>query len=268
MNADIHSHLVHGVDDGARTLEESLEAIDALARAGVGHVLTTPHLDASLIARPGLFDRNHGRVEERWAEVVEAARSAHPEMTFHLGREIMLDQFSLNSLDDRVRLGGTRYVLVEFPVHGVPPRSDEALARIGGHGSVPIVAHVERYYVLRKRPRVIEGWRDAGARLQVNAGSFVGAYGKAAESHAWKLLSRGWIDLVASDYHGRGPVWLTEAREMVGKKVGHAHERLLFEVNPNRVLSDERLEPVPAIPGEEVRGRSWLRRLGDRFRLR
>lgn len=262
--ADIHSHLVYGVDDGARSRDETLRGIAALVRAGVRRILTTPHLDASLLARSGPFEAEHERVLRRWEETAGEAHARHPGLSLHIGREIMLDVFSANLLDPRVRLNGTRYVLVEFPLHGVPPRADKALGRIRERGLVPIVAHVERYYLLERRPRVLAAWREAGAVFQVNAGSFVGAYGGAAERRAWELLRRGWLDVAASDHHARGPVRIDEARQALVEAGATLQERLLFSTNPNRVIDGEPLERIPASPlGERSGWRKllrWIRR--------
>lgn len=257
---DLHSHLVPGVDDGARSTEEALEAIERLAGQGVVGVITTPHLDASVIGRQGVFDRVQRVAEERWAEVVTKARERHPGMRFGLGREIMLDTPLFDLEDSRLRLAGGPYVLVEFPRLNIPPGSGEALSRIGLGGHRPVVAHVERYHY-DGDPRVtLEEWREVGAALQVNLASLLGLYGPAAEDLAWRLLRRGWADMLATDHHARGEPKIERALAVLKERGGADVWRALTETNPRRVLAGEALLPPPPLQGPVPRG-GPLRRL-------
>jgi protein-tyrosine phosphatase len=212
---DFHSHLVPGVDDGARDLGEAVRAVETLAAEGVRHVLTTPHLDASVIARPELFERQQLEVEEAWFRVVDACMDRDPPMSFHLGREILLDTASPQLSDPRVRLNGGPYVLVEFPRLNLPAGSEDVIGHISGLGYRPVIAHVERYLYQGDPVPLWDEWRHSGAALQVNAASYVGRYGAAARELAWRALEMGWVDLAASDYHARGRPWITQAREEI-----------------------------------------------------
>ena len=244
---DFHSHLVPGVDDGARDLGEAVRAVETLAAEGVRHVLTTPHLDASVIARPELFERQQLEVEEAWFSVVDACVDRDPPMSFHLGREILLDTASPQLSDPRVRLNGGPYVLVEFPRLNLPAGSEDVIGHISGLGYRPVIAHVERYLYQGDPVPLWDEWRHSGAALQVNAASYVGRYGAAARELAWRALEMGWVDLAASDYHARGRPWITQAREEITASGGTAQERLLFDGNPRSLLRGEPLEPVAAL---------------------
>ena len=244
---DFHSHLVPGVDDGARDLGEAVRAVETLAAEGVRHVLTTPHLDASVIARPELFERQQLEVEEAWFGVVDACVDRDPPMSFHLGREILLDTASPQLSDPRVRLNGGPYVLVEFPRLNLPAGSEDVIGHISGLGYRPVIAHVERYLYQGDPVPLWDEWRHSGAALQVNAASYVGRYGAAARELAWRALEMGWVDLAASDYHARGRPWITQAREEITASGGTAQERLLFDGNPRSLLRGEPLEPVAAL---------------------
>lgn len=244
---DFHSHLVPGVDDGARDLGEAVRAVETLAAEGVRHVLTTPHLDASVIARPELFERQQLEVEEAWFSVVDACVDRDPPMSFHLGREILLDTASPQLSDPRVRLNGGPYVLVEFPRLNLPAGSEDVIGHISGLGYRPVIAHVERYLYQGDPVPLWNEWRHSGAALQVNAASYVGRYGAAARELAWRALEMGWVDLAASDYHARGRPWITQAREEITASGGAAQERVLFDGNPRSLLRGEPLEPVAAL---------------------
>jgi protein-tyrosine phosphatase len=253
---DFHSHLVPGVDDGARDLGEAVRAVETLAAEGIRHVLTTPHLDASVISRPELFEKQQREVEEAWFRVVDSCVDRVPRMSFHLGREILLDTASPELSDPRVRLNGGPYVLVEFPRLNLPAGSEDVLGHISGLGFRPIVAHVERYLYQGDPVHLWDEWRHAGAALQVNAASYVGRYGATARELAWHALELGWVDLAASDYHARGRPWITQAREELTMVGGTGQDRALFDLNPRHVLRGEPLVPID--PLEPRRG-PWSR---------
>lgn len=257
---DLHSHLVPGVDDGARTLAEALGACAAMVEAGASVLLTTPHLDASLIQREEAFERDQAAVEAAWSGVVEACRTRHPGLVLHLGREVMLDVAIPRLEDPRVRLNGTRYVLVEFPRLLIPQDSEDVLYRLWSAGLVPVLAHVERYAYHGPAEVVLEEWRTAGAVFQVNGPSLVGLYGSRAQALAWDLLARGWVDLLASDYHARGGTSIPEVQAALAEVGGEGQEDLLLRENPGRILRDEPLESVPSLMRHQP-GR-WSRFLG------
>ena len=249
--ADIHSHLVPDVDDGARNLEDVLDSVARMTREGIRKILTTPHLDGSLTA-------NTERLEERLSEVdtaFETARRAvaegFPEVEFRRGHEVMLDVPDVDFSDPRVRLGGTSFVLVEWPRLHLPPGTVQVLNRIGDAGYRPIVAHPERYIGVDLN--VARAWREAGAYLQVNYGSLDGRYGGEARSFALKLLRRGWADYLASDYHGRPDrkLYRTEVWHRMEALGGHEALVHLCLTNPGRVFRDESPLPVPPLPPEQ-----------------
>jgi protein-tyrosine phosphatase len=253
---DFHSHLVPGVDDGARDLAEAVRAVETLASEGIRHVLTTPHLDASVISRTELFEKQQREVEEAWFRVVDSCVDRDPPMSFHLGREILLDTATPELSDPRVRLNGGPYVLVEFPRLNIPAGSEDVIGHITAIGYRPIVAHVERYLYQGDPVPQWDEWRQSGAALQVNAASYVGRYGASARSLAWQTLQLGWADLAASDYHARGRPWISQAREEVRAAGGIEQERALFDLNPRYVL---RGEPLVALEPLDVRRGPWTR---------
>lgn len=261
--ADIHNHLVPGVDDGARDEVEAAAALGKLVAGGVGLVLTTPHVDASILERAARFPRFHEAIERAWQGVVERARDQELAVELFLGREIKLDTARPEVDDPRLRLNAGRFVLVEFPRLRVPPGSEDVLHYMGGRGWIPVVAHVERYgYGEARDIRLLEQWRAAGAVLQVNAPSLVGRYGPAARELGWELLERGWVDLLASDYHARGETWLDEARSALDKRGAGEQARLLLDVNPRRVVADATLEAVPPLPPRAGRWKRLVAALG------
>jgi protein-tyrosine phosphatase len=243
---DLHNHLMPGVDDGAANEVEARAGLIAMREAGVARIVTTPHVDASAIPR-----RTWGaRMEEldaAWTTLKAIAAEATPGLILHRAAEIKLDLPEPDLSDERLRIAGGNAVLVEFAYFTVPPYSDRMIARLVGHGLIPVIAHPERYRGSGMDATVVAAWRAAGGRVQVNVGSLTGRYGVDARKNAIRLLTAGLIDCLASDYHSRGIPELAPAREWLEAAGAGEHAELLLDVNPARIVSGEMPLQVPAL---------------------
>lgn len=260
---DLHSHLVPGVDDGSTTLEDALEGVGRMVDAGIRRVVTTPHLDGSLTREPDAFASRMERVDEAWSRVRDAVAEEHPELDFRRGHEIMLDLPDVDFSDPRVRLGGTSFVLVEWPRLQVPPETVRVVSRIRFGGLKPVIAHPERYRGLDPDLDVVGEWRHMGAFLQVSHGSLVGRYGERVRRVAFRILEKGWADYLSTDFHGRPhlDLYLDEARSALTEEGGEEQFGLLTRANPTRLLQNEEPLPVPPLS----LGRSFWERIRDFF---
>lgn len=234
--ADLHTHVIPGVDDGAPDLDSAIETLRAFFDDGITAVVATPHLNAS---------RTHGsrrrRADENWPELVSRAGEEIPNLDLHRGYEVQLDTPDPDFSDEALRLAGTRFVLVEFYAFTIPEFSADVLAGIRSRGYVPIIAHPERYWGYNREYSIVPEWRSAGALLQVNSGSLSGEYGPHVEAIAHRFLGEGWVDLLASDNHarpGRSPS-LRTARDFLVKRGLEEHATLLLATNPRRILRDQ-----------------------------
>ena len=244
---DLHSHLVPGVDDGAATLDESRAALARMRDDGVRGLVTTPHLNASITEHPERLATLLGRLDRGWEELQALARDEFPGVRVERGVELMLDSPRPVLDDPRLRLAGTRFVLVEFPFQGIPPGAARVLFDMKVAGWMPVLAHPERYAQVGPDLAGPEEWRRVGALLQVNWGSLAGRYGKGPQDLAWALLERGWVDYLSSDHHARGRLGVRTGREMLLARGGEAQLRLLSEENPARLLNGEAPLPVPPL---------------------
>jgi protein-tyrosine phosphatase len=245
--ADLHTHLIPGVDDGAPDLESALETLHTLFEDGIIAVAATPHLSAS-----DLNGSRRASVDEAWPELFERARGSLPDLRLHRGYEIQLDTPGLDLEDAGLRLAGSRFALVEFFAFTIPEGSASALARIAADGYVPIVVHPERYWGYERGFGVVDEWRAAGALVQMNSGSLLGEYGEHVSLIAHRFLAEGQVDLIASDNHAR-PHRNPSLRDAWDYLVSRRLERqaeLLLATNPHRILRDETPESVGRIEAE------------------
>ncbi|MYG81887.1 MAG: hypothetical protein F4187_09075 [Gemmatimonadetes bacterium] len=245
---DFHCHLVPGVDDGSRTLDESLHSIDRMLSAGVTRVITTPHFPASRVEHHG-FRSYMAFVDGRWNRVREAVGRDYPDLDFRRGLEVRLDTPSPDLSDPRLRLGGSDFVLVEWPGFMAPPDGAERLARLVDAGHRPIVAHPERYGGIDEDLEALRAWKEAGAFLQGNYGSLAGQNGTRAGRLIFRMLEAGLLDYFSSDFHGRPEYvfYLHRGARELTRRGGGGHLDLLGKVNPARLFEGKPPLKVPPL---------------------
>jgi protein-tyrosine phosphatase len=256
---DIHNHLIPEVDDGARSLDESLAALSAMRDQGVRRLVCTPHIDAETINREDRFAARMLVVDAAWERFASAARERFPDVDVHRGHEVMVDTPRFSLADSRIRIAGGPYVLVEFPRLFVPAGSEDVLYHLRLEGYSPVVAHPERYVGSGSVDlETIAQWRQVGGAMIVNAGSLAGGFGREAHRTALELLRLGWIDMIGSDYHARPnrPLLLRQAYAQLSDWGGEEQARVLLSENPARVIDGQPLLPVESLDGA---GRWWQR---------
>ncbi len=223
-----------GVDDGSASVEESLSSLAGLRAEGVGALVTTPHLLLPRLATDVDLTRELDLHRAAFDELVEATADRDDLPAIALAQEIWApDVYQIRRVVGRtdVGLGRGRYLLVEFGFDLQGSHEDVVRETLdAGRGIV--VAHPERYRYVPGVPPLdqMRRWREMGALLQVNAGSFNGYYASHnpdAEKLAWAMVGLGLVDLVATDHHGirRPGVSLLEAFEARA----HRGERELAE---------------------------------------
>lgn len=260
---DFHSHMMPAVDDGSADVAQSLTALRHFQAQGASACITTPHFDGSLTRVQGLLDVRLAELDGAWEQLRQAHAATPGLPRLERGVEVMLDDPDPDLRDPRLRLAGGPFVLVEFPAMQLPPNAEWALHNIRRHGWRPILAHPERYRNHDSRLTVLARCRAAGAHLQVNAGSFLGQHGDRARAVANVLLSLGWIDYLASDYHARGEPASAKAAALLVKRGAAQQVQRLFVENPARILAGE--GPLPAAPLEGGAHRPWWARLLGRI---
>ncbi len=261
---DLHSHLIPGVDDGARTVDDALDGLGRMMAVGVTRVATTPHALGSLTRDPDGFAEWIDHVDTQWEALERAATASYPGLELHRGHEVMLDVPDPDLSDPRLRLGDTAYALIEWPRLQIPPGTVPVLTRLVAAGVKPLIAHPERYAGLDRGLGLVEEWKRVGAGLQCNYGSLLGRYGPAPRTVALRMLERGLVDCLSTDFHGRRhlKLFVREARELFEDVDGEEAWSILSGANPRRILDDEAPLAVPPI---DV-GTSLWGRVRDLFR--
>lgn len=243
---DLHSHLLPAVDDGSRTVEQSVKVLFEMARQGVTDVCLTPHI-RSAHAEAGPPPAH--------ARAFESLRAQAPQMPrLHRGAEIMLERPLTRpvALARNVTLAGTRYILVEFPRLVPYETVTNALKQVLELGLLPILAHPERYSCCSVG--AVRHWRSLGARSQVDATTLLSS--QARGQRARQLVSEGLADILAGDNHGDDRSVATGA-QFLRAQDGFDQVDLLVRRNPAAILEDSELHPVPPL---RIR-QSWMSRI-------
>jgi protein-tyrosine phosphatase len=252
---DFHSHLVPGIDDGAANLDEARVGLATLADQGVTTIVTTPHIRGSLTLRSRELEEYLDAMDAAYESLATLAALEFPQVRLNRGVEIMLDVPSPKLDDSRLRLAGSQFALFEFPFMNIPPNSTFAVHGVCDAGVIPVIAHPERYANMSTNIELIEEWRLSGAKIQVNSGSLIGAYGRRAEHLAWLILVHGWADYLSSDYHSRGRCSVAQCARALSERGGARQLELLTVTNPARLLDSEMPLAVDAL--EETQLSFW-----------
>jgi len=241
---DLHNHLIPGVDDGAQTSAQADEGVRAFASDGVTAFVATPHVELGASAH-GEMQARLEEIDAGWATLTAIVEGSA--VRAYRGAELRLDIAEPDLSDARLRLAGTRFVLVEFPYFVVPPRSQRILAGLQSAGWQPVLAHPERYAGVDADLEVVRAWRDAGALLQVTGGSLLGRYGLTAQRLAARLLAHGFADYLSSDYHARNAPRISEYIAYLESVGARNQVDLLTRVNPERLIADQMPLPVEGV---------------------
>ena len=240
---DIHCHILPQVDDGAESLADALEMAYMAASCGVTDLVATPHV------RGDAEDIDHAAsLYRRFRQLQDAAARNNIPLRLYPGAELLCTEETVELARKKqlLTIGDTDYVLCEFPFHAHFFEMDEILSGIAGAGYRPIVAHPERYAAIRKDPRRILHWFQAGYVIQVNKGSLLGAFGAPARDTACRMLEAGLVHLIASDAHSplRRTTDFSRLEDWLLSRYPPDYVQLLLEDNPGRVIRGREMAPV------------------------
>ncbi len=258
---DIHCHILPGIDDGAKTMEEALLILQKAERAGVTDIVLTPHY-----MRGTVYNADNVKKWQIYQELKERSKKAGIQINLYLGNEIYIDENLPQMLSsyhfgekksndneitdvassaknvgvyDVATLNSRKYVLVEFPVQAKDKSAAATLFTLVQRGFVPIIAHPERYHYIQEDPSQVDQYLQMGCLLQGDYLALTGKYGKRAEKTLKKLLQDDKIFCLASDIHkGTDEYKMDLALKKLGKIIKNQQKiRQLMHENPALVIA-------------------------------
>lgn len=194
---DLHTHMLCGVDDGARDEAEMYAMLEMAYADGTRALCLTPHYS------PYLFGDTYEQSEEAFALLEQYVAKHHPDMYLYLGHELGYHGSCIEALNAGYcrSIAGSRYILVDFPENVGFFEIQKAMNHLQQTGYHPILAHTERYRSLYGKLGWIEEFVESGGKVQINAASIAGAGGMGAKSQCKKLLARELAHIISSDGH-------------------------------------------------------------------
>ena len=190
---DMHCHILYGIDDGCKTIEESIETIRNMKSVGFNTIVLTPHY-----IEDSLFKANNNLKLERLEILKEDI-----DVNLFLGNEIFINE-SINELiiNKEIRsINNTRYILIELPFNNQILNLDDYLYELKLKGYKIIIAHPERYTYFKDNYEEARKLYDSGVLFQVNYGSIIGQYGSSSLKLVKKLLKDDMVNFISTDIH-------------------------------------------------------------------
>lgn len=196
LRADMHSHLIPGIDDGSPDVDTSLELIKGMLELGYEKLITSPHVMQDM----------YPNSPESIGAGLDAVRDKWPDVPLQSAAEYFMDDHVLD-----VMAGGNKLmtikdnmVLVEFSFISPPLAFRETIFELQMNGYQPVLAHPERYTYFHRSPKQYHEFKSKGLLMQSNLLSFSGYYGSAVREAGEYLAEQGLLDMLGSDlHHGR-----------------------------------------------------------------
>jgi protein-tyrosine phosphatase len=237
LKIDFHSHILPEIDDGSRSLEESIKILDLMAEDGVDIVVATPHFYCSKISIHRFLDKRNAAFEKLRA----AMKPEHPKIL--LGAEVLYNHALVGKEAlTRLAIQGTEYMLLEMPYHKLTDDIIEDVDKIACDFDVKvIIAHCERYLNFTGA-KSLSKLMELNVLGQINCTSLTKM---SSRRDCFKLIKNGYIQVLGTDFHriDRGDATLGEGRNILAKKFGDDFIRELDE-NSQRILADRSIEEV------------------------
>ena len=200
LKVDMHSHLLPGIDDGAKDIEESLQLIRGLHALGYQKLVTTPHIMWDM------YRNTPDIIAEKLDQVREAVQKEGIDVEIEAAAEYFLDEHMQTLLANKeplLKLSGN-LVLTEFSMAFASLNIKDILFEMQMQGYQPVIAHPERYMYLQRNKDFFDELKDIGCLFQLNLLSVSGGYGRGVSELAAYLLKNGMYDMMGTDLHHTG----------------------------------------------------------------
>ena len=237
---DIHSHIIFGVDDGAKTIENSIEMILEAYEAGFTDIIATPHYMESA------YEVSKSKIKEKMDIITEILNTNNVEINIHQGNEIYITNNIVELINKNLAssLNNSKYVLFETPMNVEPLNLLDVIYSLLENKKIPIIAHPERYEYIQKNPNKLIELIETGVLFQANYGSVIGQYGKETQKTVVELLQNNMIHFMGTDTHRPNSVYtrLPSAIKELRKILPEYIVEEITTENAKRIIDNEDIE--------------------------
>ena len=238
---DIHSHILYGIDDGSKSIEESINIIKEHIKMGFTDIVVTPHYIEN-----SKYETNNIDKENILKTLKQELKKQNININLYLGNEVFVN----NNLEELLKkkeiatINNSKYLLIEFPMNEKPKDINNIIYELKIKGIIPIIAHPERYDYVEKNPNLVLEWIEEGALLQSNYGSIIGVYGSGPQKTIKKLLKKDLIDFLATDIHyPNNKIYLNmdKIRKKLKKLITEERFIELTNTNPKKIIENKEI---------------------------
>jgi protein-tyrosine phosphatase len=238
---DLHSHLLFGIDDGARTLEMTQRMLQQAVDVGITALVATPHVNRHTTPE------SEQLIQATFNEIEAMAVDQVIPLKLHLAAEVHITADHGYMAQAEWPLIGSiqKYMLVELPLRGVPETISQIVFDLGLQGIQTVLAHPERNNHLQNDPRLLLQWHNQGCLIQIDAGSITGQFGGECREFSLRLLQHRLVHCIASDAHNdssRSFVLLKEAYTILENRLSQEYLQEIFKANPEKILKGIKIE--------------------------
>ncbi len=237
---DVHTHILPGIDDGARNIEDTIEMVKEAKKAGFTDIITTSHY----------IENEYNVNKENRKVIIEAIQEElnkeDIEIKLYNGAEIYITNELLDLVEDGVApsLVESRYVLFELPLSGSKViYLDQVIEDLIVAKYTPIIAHPERYDIVKDNPNIAVEWVKKGALLQSNYANIIERYGHKSKQTLLKLINANAIHFLGTDTHRPNTIYaqMDDILEEFRKEIGNEKLNELTTINPQKIINNEKI---------------------------
>lgn len=237
---DLHCHILPAVDDGAKTLDESIQMCQIAEADGITAIVATPH------SMNGLYSNQKETVCQKVCELNEILKREKIDVTILPGLDLHLyPELILHLKEGKILTVNNKgcYLIVEFP-DVISSQVESLCFNLQVSGVIPIISHPERNYSFQKNPQMLQDFVDRGALVQITAMSITGGFGKEAEKTVISFLKKELVHIIATDAHSidRRPPLLSRAVKIAAKIVGEREAWKMVATTPGEIITQVGLD--------------------------
>lgn len=229
---DIHSHIMYGIDDGSRNIEESVCLLNDLEKNGITDIILTPHY---------IENTDYTCTREQKENIINELKH-YTNINLYIGNEVYIcDNLPDLILEGKIStLNNSRYLLIELPMNNKIINLTDILNRLIEMGIIPIIAHPERYKYVQNDIHYLDDIKEMGVLFQGNYESLFGKYGKGAKMSLKELLKYDYISFLGSDIHRVGYQFHHNQVYKAVKKIVKNEQKVneLIDYNIKKVIDD------------------------------
>lgn len=249
---DIHCHILPQVDDGSKSLEESIEMAKIAQSEGIKKIINTSHY------HPDFKYKSGEELKKIVKDFNEKLKMENIDIEVLLGNELYFTDDLLCNFEELefYSLNNSKYILVEFSPNNFPKNLVDIVYELKLKNYVPILAHVERYPKVQENPNIIYDCINEGALIQINGSSIIGKNGKEAEKVSKIFLENNMVHFIGTDAHSstkRRPL-IKDVYEYISKEYGQEKAKKIFKENQQYILENKDIDLSDPIKYIEKQG--------------